>query len=124
MIYGISVISSVSSILTFLVVAATIVFGVYIILFPVILDEIKASVIGYYVKRFLIVYSIAIFTLIIVPDKKTMILISASEIGESLYKLEQAKGIINPSIELLQEWIKNELAGIKNKSRKNKKTGL
>lgn len=62
--------------------------------------------------------------ILVVPDKKTMVLISASEIGESLYKSEQAKGIINPSIELLQEWIKNELAEIKNKSKRNEKTGL
>lgn len=124
MIYGISVVSSVGSLLSFLILVSTILFGIFVVLLPMILDEIEASVIGYYVKRFLIVYAMAIFTLIVVPDKKTMVLISASEIGESLYKSEQAKGIINPSIELLQEWIKNELAEIKNKSKRNEKTGL
>lgn len=57
-----------------------------------------------------------IFMAVLLPDKTTLVMISASEIGERIYKSEQMKGVIDPSIELLQEYIKREIQDFKKKS--------
>lgn len=50
-----------------------------------------------------------------IPNRQTMILIAASEVGEKVYQSEKAKAILDPSVELLQEWIKKELTSLKEK---------
>ena len=49
-----------------------------------------------------------------IPSKLTFILIASSEIGEKMLKSDGAQKIIDPSVELLQEYIKNELKNLKN----------
>ena len=45
----------------------------------------------------------------IVPSRNTIMMIAASEYGETLYKTESVQEIINPATKLLKSYIKEEL---------------
>jgi hypothetical protein len=44
-------------------------------------------------------------TLAVIPDRQTVLLIAASEIGEKVVTSERVQGVIDPSVELLKTWI-------------------
>ncbi len=48
------------------------------------------------------------FIAAIIPDRRTMYLIAASEIGERVVQSEKVQSVFDPSIDLLKNWIKSE----------------
>ena len=62
----------------------------------------------------IVVFSIVLQ--IVIPTKQTMIMVAASEVGDKVVKSEKMQQILDPSIDLLQQWIKNELAVQKKKA--------
>lgn len=62
---------------------------------------------------------VVVFALLstVIPNRQTLILIAASEVGEKVYQSDKVKSIIDPSVELLQEWIKKELTSLKGKDK-------
>jgi hypothetical protein len=49
----------------------------------------------------------------LMPDRETILLIAASEIGEKVVQTEQVKGVFDPSVELLKTWISQQTQSIK-----------
>ena len=47
------------------------------------------------------------------PDRKTVLLIAASEIGEKVVLNQKVQGVIDPSVELLKTWIEQQTQGIR-----------
>jgi len=45
----------------------------------------------------------------IIPSRNTIMMIAASEFGETLYKSEEVKEILNPASKLLKSYINDEL---------------
>lgn len=60
-------------------------------------------------KVFPIVIVVSIVVATIVPSRQTIMMIAASEFGETLYKSDQIQDIINPASKLLKSFIKEEL---------------
>jgi ABC-type Fe3+ transport system permease subunit len=56
---------------------------------------------------------VAVILCVILPSKQTILLIAASEVGERVLSNEKVTSIIDPSVEYLQAWIKNELGKLK-----------
>jgi len=52
----------------------------------------------------------------LLPSKDTILLIAASEMGEKLIKHENVSKIVDPSLEFLSIWIKNETENLKTKT--------
>lgn len=51
----------------------------------------------------------------IIPSRQTVLLIAASEMGEKVLNNEKVGQVIDPSIDLITTWMKNETAEIKKK---------
>lgn len=51
----------------------------------------------------------------IMPSRQTVLLIAASEMGEKVLNNEKVGQVIDPSIDLITTWMKNETAEIKKK---------
>ena len=49
----------------------------------------------------------------IMPSRQTVLLIAASEIGEQVVNHQRIIGVLDPSIELLQTWIQQQTASIR-----------
>ena len=47
------------------------------------------------------------------PDRKTVLLIAASEIGEKVITNQKVQGVIDPSVELLKTWIEQQTQSIR-----------
>lgn len=47
-------------------------------------------------------------TAAVIPDRQTVLLIAASEIGEQVVTHQRVQGVIDPSIDLLQTWIRQQ----------------
>lgn len=60
-------------------------------------------------KIFPIVIIVSIVIATIVPSRQTIMMIAASEFGESVYKSDQIQEILNPASKLLKSFIKEEL---------------
>ena len=69
-------------------------------------------------KRFL---NFALFAVLmgtinaIIPSRQTVLLIAASEMGEKVLNNEKVGQVIDPSIDLITSWMKNETAEIQKK---------
>jgi hypothetical protein len=50
----------------------------------------------------------AVFLAVVMPSHKTMIMIASSELGEKVTHSEQVKGIVDPGLDLVKNWIKKE----------------
>lgn len=50
-----------------------------------------------------------------IPSRQTVLLIAASEMGEKVLNNEKVGQVIDPSIDLITTWMKNETAEIKKK---------
>lgn len=68
-----------------------------------------------YVKRGAIALVVMLIVMVFLPDRKTMLLIAGSEIGERAIQSESVKDVVNPGVDLLKTWIKDETDKIKNK---------
>jgi hypothetical protein len=51
-----------------------------------------------------------------VPSRRTMLMIAGSEMGERLVKSDGVNSIVNPGMDLIRKWIKQEADKIKDKS--------
>lgn len=51
---------------------------------------------------------LGIFLACVIPNERTMYLIAASEIGERIVKTETVQRVVDPSIDLLKNWIAKE----------------
>ena len=49
---------------------------------------------------------------VITPSRQTVLLIAASEIGERVMTSDRVQGVIDPSVELLQTWIRQQTQSI------------
>ena len=76
---------------------------------------------GSFLKKFLIAFGIFSSLAVITPSKNTVILIAASEIGQKILTSDKVNDIVDPSLELLQTYIKKELKTLKDSD--NKKQG-
>lgn len=77
-------------------------------------DDFKALSVKF-LKR--CVTSVVIIALVLsfLPDRKTVLMIAASEMGQKLILNPSVQQVVDPSIELLTTWMKNETAEIKKK---------
>ena len=46
---------------------------------------------------------------IAIPDRQTILLIAASEYGERIMNSERVNALVDPSIQYLQSWLRNEV---------------
>lgn len=60
-------------------------------------------------RIFPIVIVVGIVVATIIPSRQTIMMIAASEFGESIYKSDQIQDILNPASKLLKSFIKEEL---------------
>lgn len=60
-------------------------------------------------KVFPIVIVVCIAVATIIPSRQTIMMIAASEFGESIYKSDQIQDILNPASKLLKSYIRDEL---------------
>jgi len=51
----------------------------------------------------------------VLPSKNTVLLITASELGQRLVTSEQVADVVDPSLDLLKTWIKKETEALKGK---------
>jgi hypothetical protein len=58
----------------------------------------------------IILFLVCFLSLIFVPSRQTMLLIAGSEMGEKLVKSDTVKDVVNPGLDLLKSWIRNETA--------------
>lgn len=49
----------------------------------------------------------------LLPDRETVLLIAASQIGEKVVESQQVQGILDPSLDLLKTWIEQQTQSIK-----------
>jgi hypothetical protein len=59
-----------------------------------------------FMKTLMVTFPIFMIIGSILPDKKTVLLIAASQISEEIINNPKVQGIIDPSIDLLKSWIK------------------
>lgn len=59
-------------------------------------------------------------TSVILPERNTVLLIAASEIGEKVVASEKISSVVDPSIELLKTWIEEQTIQIKTRIVKTK----
>jgi hypothetical protein len=74
-------------------------------------------------KAFVILCTISITAGLIksfVPDRKTVTLIAASQIGEKIIKSPQVQSIVDPSITLLKSWMEQQTQSIEKEMLKSK----
>ena len=71
-----------------------------------------------FVKICLPILIVSIIISTVIPSRQTLILISASEIGEKIINSDNTKAIIDPSVNLLKGWIRKELDKLNKESDK------
>ena len=59
-------------------------------------------------SRMLPIVLVAVSIFIFAPNRKTLLLIAASQYGEKLVQSDDVKSVVNPGIDLLKAWIKSE----------------
>lgn len=72
------------------------------------LDKIRASWWPVWAKRYVVFFFVGLFALTVLPERRTMLLIAASEIGQRIGNSQDVKDIVNPGLDLLKQWIKAE----------------
>ena len=53
----------------------------------------------------------------LIPERQALVLIASSEVGEKIISSEKVQSVVDPSVELLKEWINAELAKLKEKQK-------
>lgn len=59
-------------------------------------------------KAFVAIMVVAGLVAVFTPSRQTMLMIAGSEMGERLIKSESVNGIVNPGMDLIRKWIKQE----------------
>lgn len=97
---------------------AGIIFGGFSLIFaPMILDLVDSEIpLRKAVIGFVTVMVVALIAYIITPNRQTMIMIAGSEMGERIAKSGDVQSVVNPGMELIRKWIKQESDKIKDKS--------
>lgn len=54
------------------------------------------------------VLALCLLIVILLPDRRTMLLIAGSEMGERAIKTDTVRDVVNPGMDLLKAWIKAE----------------
>lgn len=67
-------------------------------------------------KTSVIVCSVASLFAVILPSKQTIILIAASELGQTVIQSEGAQRVIDPSLRYVESWLNNEIARLQRES--------
>ena len=62
-----------------------------------------------YVKRLVILSLVLSLLVVVIPDRKTILLIAAAQVAERVINTTQVQNMVEPSIDLLNAWIKKEL---------------
>ena len=137
LIYAASVTQSIGSFFGFLAVMCGIATVISIIVTIVLLDETSSS--GYSLPEDAVLQrrnirgksmqiawkcGIGLFLFGVIsaasPDRKTVLLIAASEIGERVVTNEKVQGVIDPSVELLKTWIAQQTQAIQQEMEQTK----
>ena len=58
----------------------------------------------------IVVFSIASVPDIVIPKRDTIMMIAASEFGDTVLKSDDVKEIVNPAKQILKNWINDQLA--------------
>jgi hypothetical protein len=61
-------------------------------------------------RRTLIIFSVMIIPAIVIPTRDTIMMIAASEYGETALKSDDVQEIVNPAKQILKKWIEDQLA--------------
>jgi translation initiation factor 2B subunit (eIF-2B alpha/beta/delta family) len=61
-------------------------------------------------RRALIIFSVMIIPSIAIPKRDTIMMIAASEYGETALKSDDVQEIVNPAKQILKKWIEDQLA--------------
>ncbi len=61
-------------------------------------------------RRALIIFSVMIIPSIVIPKRDTIMMIAASEYGETALKSDDVQEIVNPARQILKKWIEDQLA--------------
>lgn len=110
LIYLIGLFDSVKFTTAMLFVVGFLIYAVYVIATSISNSELYRSADERHKIRkypaFILVF--LLITLLITPDRKTMLLIAASEVGEKVFNNDKVINTVDPALELLQTWIKTE----------------
>jgi hypothetical protein len=60
-------------------------------------------------RRTLIIFSVMIIPAIVIPNRDTIMMIAASEYGETALKSDDVQEIVNPAKQILKKWIEDQL---------------
>ena len=69
-------------------------------------------------KRGVVVIPLAVLVGVAIPDRRTMVLIAGSEIGQRAIQSDEVQQVINPGMDLLKAWIKSETERLSDKNKK------
>jgi uncharacterized membrane protein YjgN (DUF898 family) len=58
----------------------------------------------------MVVFLIAVIPCIVIPKRDTIMMIAASEFGETALKSDDVREIVNPAKQILKNWINDQLA--------------
>ena len=75
-------------------------------------QETKSSM-DFWIKIFrlaLVIFLVAIIPSIAIPKRDTIMMIAASEYGETALKSDDVQEIVNPARQILKKWINDQLA--------------
>jgi hypothetical protein len=75
-------------------------------------QEAKSSM-DFWIKIFrlaLVIFLVAIIPSIAIPKRDTIMMIAASEYGETALKSDDVQEIVNPARQILKKWINDQLA--------------
>lgn len=75
----------------------------------------KDQAIGYGKTWFSVCFGLLLISAVM-PSRQTMLMIAGSEMGERLVKSDGVTSIVNPGMDLIRKWIKQEADKIKEKS--------
>jgi hypothetical protein len=73
----------------------------------------EKSMMDFWIKVFrlaLVIFLVAIIPSIAIPKRDTIMMIAASEYGETALKSDDVQEIVNPARQILKKWIEDQLA--------------
>jgi hypothetical protein len=73
-------------------------------------EQKNAALCAYFFRWTLAIFFITIIPAIIIPKRDTIMMIAASEFGETALKSDDVQEIVNPAKKILKNWINDQLA--------------
>ncbi len=64
-------------------------------------------------KQAILPMAVAVFVVAVIPSRQTMLLIAGSEMGERAINSSAVQDVVNPGVDLLKTWIKEETDKLK-----------